>query len=92
MGQVIYCKRKGILNFNMYVKKPLEYHQRLISELSYFHEWNVIAFVMSENYKNGLLMDERVKGCSASSSTPIAYRLVLVYKVEDTEFLTCFEC
>lgn len=76
----------------MYVKKPLEHHQCLIFELSYFHEWDVIAFVMSEYYKNGLLMDEHLKGCSSPSSTPIAYKLVLVYKVEDTKFLTYFEC
>lgn len=76
----------------MYVKKPLEYHQCLIFELSYFHEWNVIAFVMSEFYRNGLLMDERLKGCSSPSCAPTAYKPVLVYKFEDTKFLTLFEC
>lgn len=81
-----------MLNFNMYVKKSLEYHQCLIFELSYLHGWNVIAFVMSECYKNGLLMDEHLKGCSSPSCTPIACKLVLVYKVEDIKFLTCFDC
>lgn len=76
----------------MHVKKPLEYHQCLIFELSYFHEWNVTAFVMPEYYKNGLLMDEHLKGCSFPSSIPIVYKIVLFYKVEYIKFLTHFEC
>lgn len=85
---MIYCKRKAILNFSIHVKKPLEYHQCLIFELGYFHEWNVTAFVMSEYYKNRLLMDEHPKGCSSPSSAPIEYKLVLVYRVEGIKFLT----
>lgn len=91
-GQLIYCKRKAILNFSIHVKKPLEYHQCLIFELGYFHEWNVTAFVMSEYYKNRLLMDEHPKGCSSPSSAPIEYKLVLVYRVEGIKFLTHSKC
>lgn len=91
-GHLIYCKRKGILNFNIYVKKPLEYHQCLIFELSCFHEWNVIAFVMSDYYKNRLLMDEHPKGCSSPSSAPIEYKLVLVSRVEGIAFHTHYKC
>jgi len=49
----------------MYVKKPPEHRQCLIFEPNCFHEWDVTAFVMSEYYKNGLLMDEHLKGCSS---------------------------
>lgn len=87
---MIYCKRKGILNFNIYVKKPLEYHPCLIPELSCFHEWNVIAFVMAECYKIGLLMDEHPKGCSSPALhlLNINFSVVLVYRVEGIQFLT----
>lgn len=91
-GLLIYCKRKGILNFNIYVKKPLEYHQCLIFELSCCHEWNVIAFVMSEYHKNRLLMDEHPRGCSSPSSAPIECKLVLLYRVEGIKFLTHSKC
>lgn len=76
----------------MYVKRPLKHHRCLIIELSCFQQQNAVAFGTSEYYKNGLLMDEHLKGCSSPRSTPLAYKLVLVSKAEGTKSCIGFEC